>query len=418
MNNFTKTFLLLVVALFINGCTVDFTAFDSTSKTERAFDNQVVNPSALYNNWSNYNGNFTLVNNSGETIVVSTDKNFKDDFGVDFYKFSATSFQIDMRDYGGSDDLVWFYAITLTDLEYAHTHGYFKEGSVKQSIAFIPTYGGTWSPFNSSYSEQYNDTGVLVISNHSNQILKIVIKDIFNQPEGQVNRGETNVRLQVPADGLYPVYILNAETLELIEEHEIGISKNATEFIEVGEKQTIDSGAEIKIVNNTELHFNAYNRFTRSPMANENCNGCSTIIKGESGLFTVNSGVDIQIQLESTSGNQFLQTDLLNLAQGQTSQWVIQRNADGNLELKALVENNATANFSFTTSNSYLGKSYNFVANEPYASGYFWSFGDGYYSYSANPSHVYNQAGTYKVDLITSSYSGATQTSSLNVLVK
>lgn len=406
---------LLLFSVFLAGCELQVDFLDSPS--ERQYDGSIINPDALYRNWSNEQGNLTLINNTGETLIVSTDKTFRDDYGVDFYKFSSFSFRLDMRDYGGSLDLVRFYAVTLSDLEYARAHGGFQQGMVRESISFIPTEGGTWNPYSELSSSKQKDTGVLVINNYSSNIIKVVVKDINNQPEGQVNRGETNVRLRVPADGLYPLYILDAETLELVKMVEIAIAKNSVEYINVGEKYTPLYQAKVEIFNNSDLHFNAYNHYTRAPMSNENCNGCSTVIKGQSGSFVVDAAVDVQIMLESTSGNIFLQTDVMNLAQGATRKWIIQRNADGNLELVAYQNGSNSGLFSYQKQQSLSGNWYQFNANNVDAAYYYWDFGDGDYSFQQNPVHQFRQAGVYRVELSISDSRGNASTAYMNILV-
>lgn len=409
--------ILPFLALSLSGCFVDVDWQWNENDEDRQYDSSIINPKAVDKSWSNYNGNLTLINTTGEEIIVSNDKSFRDDWTSDFYKFNTTSFQLDMRDYGGKDDIVIFYAIKESDLNTARSRGYFSQGMVRTSMAFIPTAGGTWNPFSDSYFDDQKDFGTLIISNYGEQIIKVVIKDTNNQPEGQINRGETNVRIEVPADGLYPLYLLDAVTLELIKEVQIGISKNTTEYVDVGSKSVTQYGAVIEIVNNSELHFNTYNKFTRAPMSNENCNSCSTIIKGDTGVFEVSAGVDIQLQLEATSGNEFVETELMNLYQDQLSKWVIERNSDGNLVIKPF-SGSSTSQFNYNTQTSSVGTAHLFTPNDSSAAYYYWDFGDGAYSFKYQPSHIYNQTGLYKVTLTTTSYTGQTTTSSMNLLVQ
>lgn len=351
-----KSLIVLLFVQFVIACSSGSSDKSSNEPTPQPSD--FADPTKLATTRNNAFGNFTIVNPANSELIISTDSKFRPTARL--YKFSSPTLRIDTRSMGGSDDLIRLYAISADELKTAHDNNTLPEDAVSTSQTYIAQDGGSWNPYGMLSSGDNIKSGTLVVCNHYDQIIGVSINSPSATIEGVVNRGECQVSIKLPANGLMEIYFVDMETLAEVEQHQLGIIENTRTSITLGERDTPLAKATLLIHNNHFLHYDVSNSLTQQLLYNESCNECSTIIAGSTGKFEVPANISLELILNSTSGNITLPLDPIAFAQETTTAFVIEKNENDELVIspfnidecywsyyEGLCDNNDPNNFSW-----------------------------------------------------------------------
>lgn len=320
----TRTVVALILALLV-GCGGD----DNDENTRTEPESPLVKPASMDASRSNAYGNFTVLNYTGEPMVLGTSASFENNDG-DYWKLTQTSTTLSLWPYASGSDTVRFYAIRQSELEAVRRgHLSLDQAALSRSPLFIPESGGTWNPWGLTFGEDNTLMGELSICNHSDRIIGITVGDPLNQLEGLVNRGTCNVPLKLPADGLMTVYALDMETLEVVREKEVGLSANTRAELVIGKAHEPAQPAYIRIVERTGRHYTIEDAITGSKLLNNNCNNCTTLIADSTGNFTVPAYMEVQLAAVPTSGAEGTTSPVLALAEGETRTFLLENDMEG-----------------------------------------------------------------------------------------
>lgn len=344
---FIRIMALCVVTLFFAGCS------ESDSDRDRGLQsaykeslNPYVKPDTIPFARSSHLGNFTIVNNTRDTLIVGTHAMFEK--SGQYLKITGASATIDIRGMGTDRDLVRLYAMTETDLELLRQQGAelaeAPEGSQPQALSlisasplYIPTEGGTWNPYGWASNSEATKYGTVAVCNYQDRIVGITVGHPLNELEGLVNRGACNVPLKLPADGLVTLFAIDMETSEVLREETIGLVEDSIAEFVIGAYDYPDAPAFVRLVNHANVHVNVYDRMTQQPMYNEACNYCNTVIAGSVGDFNIEASLELQIDALPTDGEAMVQSPVFVAARGETVELVLDRDAEGVLRLRQVV---------------------------------------------------------------------------------
>ena len=202
-----------------------------------------------------------------------------------------------------------FYAIKVSDLE-ANFESDDLTPFVKSSLAYTTQSGGSWNPFVSDINAQ-GDKGRVLINNNTNFVLYVTEDGDLNKIVGYIDRKQLNAQMYLAANGLVDLVFYDVDSGTLIDTQQVGISKDSITRISIGEPQAIEYTTDLRIINNTNLHFNISNTTTDEPLYNENCNLCSTLVRASEGVFSVATYLTTSVKLQSTDGALELAFDVL-----------------------------------------------------------------------------------------------------------
>ena len=326
--NTLKSLVVLMLVQFVIACGG---GSSGSSKKPAPHISDFADPSSITTTRNNTFGNFTIVNPENSELIVSTDSKFRPTARL--YKFSSPTLRIDTRSMGGSDDLIRLYTISAENLKSAYTNNTLPVDAVSSSQAYVAQDGGSWNPYGMLSSGNTIKSGTLVVCNHYDQIIGVSINSASATIEGVINRGECQVSIKLPANGLMDVFFVDMETLVEVEQHQLGIVQNTKTTITLGERESPIAKSTLLIHNNHFLHYDVSNSLTQQLLYNESCNQCSTIVAGSTGQFEVPANISLELVLNSTSGNITLSLDPTAFAQETTNAFVIEKNEEGELVL-------------------------------------------------------------------------------------
>lgn len=322
--NFITITLVILLSLFQVACSKDD---DTDETTAERLKN--MSPSR-----DQTNGNFMIVNETGENIYISSDPNFGSDARISA-KVQNLSLNLDLKRFGGSDNtLVKLYALSESQLED------FEEGYVDPVVskAFLAKEGGTFSPFGGNNENTYY--GELRLCNETDEIIAITIGSQNNKIDGMINRGACNVPFAVAANGYTDINFLNASNLELIQTWEDVISEGSVYHITIGESSSSFTSANLYLFSKLDLNVQIIDQQTNLPLLNESCNQCPDLARNTSGKYELSANIDYYLKVTSRTGELVGEiTDPLMFAAGQSRSFVLEKN-NGQLELTEIYETN------------------------------------------------------------------------------
>ena len=246
---------------------------------------------------SSHLGNFTFINTTGDTYIVSTDGSFTK-IDAQYFKITDLHVQVDIRSLSNNQDVVKFFAIKEADLK-ANIGNGDVSAYVTESLSYMAQSGGSWNPFVPGSDEQV-DQGMLLINNNTDFVLFVTEGGDLNKIVGYVDRKQLNAQMYIDANGLVDLYFYDVDSGTLIDSQQVGVSKDSISQLTIGEPQAIEFTTNLRIINNTNMHFVINNATTGEPLYNQNCNLCSTLIRASEGIFSIPSYLTTSVKLQST----------------------------------------------------------------------------------------------------------------------
>ncbi|RDH84081.1 MAG: hypothetical protein DIZ80_08075 [endosymbiont of Galathealinum brachiosum] len=302
MNN-KLGFLFLTILLLISACESDKST-SVVSDQEQHFKYLIDD---LQPTFSNQFGNFTFINTSGETYIVSTDRAFSQP-DAKYFKITDLHVQVDMRSLSNSEGVVHFFAIKESDLN-NNINNDISE-FVKGSLAYTTQSGGSWNPYTDNELAQL-DQGMVLVNNNTDFVLYVTEGGDFNRIIGYIDRKQLNAQMYISANGLLDLYFYDVDSGTLIDMEQVGVSKNSITRVTVGEPVAIEETVYLRLINNTGLHFNLSNIITDEPLYNENCNLCSTLLSASEGIIRIPAQLTTSLRLISTDASTEVVFDIL-----------------------------------------------------------------------------------------------------------
>jgi len=288
-NNFISITLIIMLSWFQVGCSTGDDSDDSESSTSERLKS--MSPAR-----DDLNGNFMVVNETGENIYISSDPNFSDNARIST-KVQNLSLNIDLKRFGGSDTtLLKLYALSESQLKD------FEEGYIEPVVskAFLAKEGGTFSPFGGS--NETTNYGELRLCNETDDIIAITIGSQDNKIDGMINRGACNVPFAVPANGYTDINFLNASNLELIQTWEDIVSEGSVYHITIGEKSPSFTTATFFLFSKLDQNVQILDQQTDLPLLNDNCNQCPDLARNTTGEYELSANIDYFLKVTTRTG--------------------------------------------------------------------------------------------------------------------